>query len=495
MSIPVQPAYRWRWWILAVMLAAEIMDLLDSTIVNVAGPDLQRSLGASSVGLQWVIGGYALTLGAGLVLGGRLGDRFGRRSMFLLGLGLFTAASLLCSVSPSIGFLIGTRLIQGLAGALLLPQGLGLLRENFSGAEMGKVFGIFGPVLGLGGILGPLIGGGLIQADLFGIGWRAVFLVNVPIGLAALAVSWRILPHKRGDRSMGIDILGATIIVASSALLVLPLNLGQEQGWPAWTWVSIAAGLAGFVVFAGQQRRAVAGGSTPLVVPTIFNQPAYPLGLVGIALFFCALIGTQLVLTLYLQVGHAYTAGQAGLGNLPVALGTAVGGAISGAFLAEKLGRVVLQIGAVVQIVGAALLWSALRHDSPFSIWHVVPGIAIAGLGSGLIIAALFTIILAAVRDEEIGSASGVLTAVQSIASSVGVAVFGSTFFHVIGGGSAGQAFQRCLYLQAGLLVVFLALTYLFPRKGRPDEFTATGTADPAGDQLTAVSKLTGEVR
>ncbi|MGI4895435.1 MAG: MFS transporter [Janthinobacterium lividum] len=465
--------YRWRWLILGVMLTAELMDLLDSTIVNVAGPDLERSLAATPLGLQWVIGGYALTLGAGLILGGRLGDRFGRRRMFLGGLLAFTLASLLCALAPSIGALIGVRLVQGLAGAMLLPQGLGLLRENFSGKELAQVFGVFGPVLGLGGILGPLIGGGLIDADLFGLGWRAVFLVNVPIGLVALVLAWRILPHLAGDHRVGIDVVGAALIVLASALLVLPLNLGQEQGWPVWTWLSMTAGLAGFVAFAWQQREASARGRTPLVVPGIFTRPAYTLGLAGIALFFSALIGTQLTLTLFLQIGHGFSAGQAGLGNLPVALGTAIGGAVSGAVLAERLGRAVLQIGAVVQIAGATLLWSELDSigaNDPFHSWHVVPGIALSGIGSGLVIAALFSTILAAVRDDEIGSASGVLSAVQSIAGSIGVAVFGSTFFHAITTGSPEHAYQQTLLIQMGLLVVFLLLTFLFPKKGRPDD-------------------------
>lgn len=468
-------AYRWRWLILGVMLAAEIMDLLDSTIVNVAGPDLERSLGASALGLQWVIGGYALTLGAGLILGGRLGDRFGRRRMLLVGLASFTVASLLCAISPTIEVLIVVRLLQGLAGAMLLPQGLGLLRENFSGKELAQVFGVFGLVLGLGGILGPLVGGGLIEADLFGLGWRSVFLVNLPIGIAALIISWRILPRRAGDRTIGVDVVGAAIIVCASALLVLPLNFGQEEGWPAWTWVSIAAGLAGFVLFAWQQRAASRRGRAPLVVPGIFSRPAYTLGLAGIALFFSALIGTQLVLTLFLQIGNGFSAGEAGLGNLPVALGTAIGGALSGAFLAERLGRAVLQIGAIVQIAGAALLWIELGADGPFDIWQIVPGIAIAGVGSGMVIAALFSIILAAVRDDEIGSASGVLTAVQSLASSIGVAVFGSTFFSAITSGSPADAFRRTIIIQACFLAVFLAVTFLFPRQGRAEEFADAG--------------------
>lgn len=466
--LPASP-YKWRWVILGLMLAAEIMDLLDATIVNVAGPSLEESLGASPLGLQWVIGGYALTLGAGLIVGGRLGDRYGRRAIFLLGLATFTIASLLCALAPNIELLITMRLLQGLAAAVLLPQGLGLLRENFHGKELAQVFGVFGPALGLGGILGPVIGGGLIEADLFGWGWRSVFLVNLPIGIIAFVIAWRVLPRRNGDRSVGIDLFGTGLIVASSALLVLPLNLGQEQGWPLWTWLSVAAGLIGFVLFARQQYLASARGRTPLVIPTIFAHRSYSLGLVGIALFFSGLIGTQLVLTLYLQLGHGFTPGEAGLGNLPIAIGSAIGGAISGAFLAEKLGRTVLQLGAVMQLLGAGLLWFELGSTDPFSIWQIVPGIVIGGIGSGAVIAALFSIILAAVKDEEIGSASGVLTAVQSIASSIGVAVFASVFFDYFMQGDPEQAFRQTLLIQAALVIAFFGVSFLFPKKARDE--------------------------
>ncbi|MGC5346100.1 MFS transporter [Streptomyces sp. AM 4-1-1] len=472
------PPYRWRWLILVVMLVAEIMDLLDASIVNVAGPSLEKSLGATPVGLQWVIGGYALTLGAGLILGGRLGDRYGRRRMFLLGLGSFTATSLLCALAPNIESLIAFRLLQGTAGAMLLPQGLGLLRENFSGAELTKVFGIFGPVLGLGGIIGPVLGGGLIQGDLLGLGWRLVFLVNLPIGIAALIVAAKFVPRKQGDRTVVVDGVGAALVAASCALLVLPLNQGQESGWPLWTWLCMAASVLGFAAFAAQQRRTAAAGREPLVTPALLRKPAFTVGLGGIALFFGGLVGTQLVLTLYLQIGRHFTAGEAGLGNLPLALGTAVGGAVSGAFLADRIGRAVLQIGPLVQLAGAALLWSELDGSRSFSIWDIAPGVAVSGIGAGMVIAALFSFILAAVDDDEIGSASGVLSAVQSIGGSIGVAVFGSVFFARAEDGDFATGFRHALIAQACLLVAFLAITFLLPRKGRPegDEF-----ADPAG--------------
>jgi EmrB/QacA subfamily drug resistance transporter len=461
--------YRWRWLIVAVMLTAEIMDLLDSTIVNVAGPALEQSLGATSIGLQWVIGGYALSLGGGLILGGRLGDRFGRRRLFLIGLACFTLASLACAMAPSIELLIALRLVQGFAGALLLPQGLGLMRENLSGRELATAFGIFGPVFGLGGIIGPVLGGALIQGDIAGLGWRSVFLVNVPIGIAALVISWRIIPRRTGDRTITIDIVGAAIIAASSVLLVLPLNYGQSLGWPLWTWVSLAASIAGFSLFVLQQRRVSNRGGVPLVTPSLFRKVAYTVGLGGIALFFAGLVGTQLILTIFLQIGERFSAGEAGLGNLPLAIGSAIGGGVSGAILVDKLGRVVLQFGPIIQLAGAAALWVELGAGGPFSIWQIVPGLVLSGIGSGAVIAALFTIILGAVDDHEVGTASGVLTAVQSIGAAVGVAVFGSVFFHSISSESPSDAYRVALLIQGGLLATFIALSFFFPKKAKPE--------------------------
>ena len=457
-----------RWFVLAVMLTAEIMDLLDSTVVNVAGPSLRRDLGASPTALQWIIGGYPLALGAGLILGGRLGDRFARRRMFLVGLAGFTLASLVCGLAPSVGVLITARLVQGAFGAVLLPQGFGLIRSVFPPEEFGKAFAVFGPVFGLAGILGPLIGGGLIQLDLFGTDWRLIFFVNLPLGLAAFLIARVVLPRTPSDRAIRIDLAGAALVIVASALLVLPLIQGQQLGWPAWTWLSLIAAAAGYAGFVLQQRHRVRSGRVPLVVPSIFRKSHYVVGLAGIALFFAGLVGVQLILTLFLQVGEGFSAGQAGLSNLPLAVGSGIGGAISGAVLADRLGRGALQIGAVVQLVGALLL-RFLVDPSAFSIWAAVPGLLIAGLGSGMVVAALFSIVLAAVTDEEAGSASGVLSAVQSIAASVGVALFGTIFFSRVTAGDPGAGFQWAIVLQIGLLIVFLAVSPLFPKKARAD--------------------------
>jgi len=457
--------YKYRWLILAVMLAAEIMDLIDATIINVGGPTLQKYLGTSVIDLQWVIGGYTLALGSGLILGGRLGDRFGRRYMFLFGMIGFTAASLACSMAQSTQALITLRFIQGFLGAMLLPQGFGLLKAVFPPKELGQAFGVFGPVFGLAGILGPVLGGGLIQADLFGLGWRAVFLVNVPIGIAAAAIAWQVLPRVPGDKAIKIDILGALLVIASSALLIYPLIQGQKENWPAWTFISVAISTAGFVLFAFQQRWISKTKLAPLINPTILTKPTYTVGLLGMALFFAGVTGFALIITLFLQLGHGFSSGEAGLGNIPIAVGFAIGAGLSGGFLAAKFGRKVLQLGAGLEIVGLVVLWFVVNSQTEFNFWLLVPGMVITGLGSGLIVAALFDIVLGAADETEVGSASGVLSAVQSIASSLGVAVFGTVFFGQAKLGQINQGLLNSLWVSVGLMVLFLVVTPFLPKQ------------------------------
>lgn len=362
-----------RWLILGIVLAAEVMDLLDSTIVNVAGPSLKDELLATPSALQWVIGGYTLTLGAGLVLGGRLADRYSRRNIFLLGLISFTITSAFCAIAPNIQFLIISRLLQGFAGALVLPHVIGFIRDVFPPEELGKAFAIFGPVFGLGGILGPIVGGFIIDGNIASTGWRGVFIVNIPIGLATIFLAYKYLPHAPSDHSIKIDLWGTLIIVASSGLLLLPLIQGQEAGWPLWTFLSLAASAFGFGVFTLQQRAVIARGKTPLVDPEIFKSKTYNLGLTGIFTFFAGFTGVYLIITLFLQIGEGYSARGAGIANIAIALGTAIGGALSGAVLAEKFGTRVLQIGALAQIIGALLLFFALPDMQSFNFWHIAP--------------------------------------------------------------------------------------------------------------------------
>jgi EmrB/QacA subfamily drug resistance transporter len=329
-----------RWWILAVVLMAECMDLLDGTVVNIAAPAIHRDLHASATQLQWIVGGYALAIAVVLITGGRLGDLFGRRRMFLIGVAAFTSASLLCGLAPSSETLIAARLAQGVGGAMMLPQGLGLLRESFPEAEMPKVFGMFGPVMGLAAMLGPIIGGALVGIDLFGTGWRLVFLVNLPVGILALVSGFRLLPAGTRNRALGIDWLGSLITVAAGVALVYPLIEGRSLGWPAWTFAAMALGVAGLIGFAVEQRRRARAGHPTLVTPSVFSHRGYTVGLATALLFFAAMIGAMLTLTLYLQFGQGYSALHAGLTLIPWSFGAGVGAGLSGGLLGPKLGRI-----------------------------------------------------------------------------------------------------------------------------------------------------------
>ncbi|MEI6590642.1 MAG: MFS transporter, partial [Actinomycetes bacterium] len=436
------------------------------TIVNVAGPALAQKLHASSTDVEWVIGGYALALGSGLILGGRLGDRFGRRNMFLFGLVGFTLASLACAAAPTVLALIIFRFVQGFLGAMLLPQGFGLIREAFPPEDFGKAFAAYGPAFGLGGILGPIIGGFLIQANILDLGWRAVFLVNLPIGIVATYLSARFIQKSTPDKTIKIDIVGALLVIIASGLLVYPLIKGQEAGWPLWTYLMLIGSIVVFLLFARLESAAKKNGTTSLIDAAIFKKRSYTLGLAGLGLYFAGFTGIYLILTLFLQFGEKFTSAEAGLGNIPIALGSAIGGTISGAFLAEKIGgRFTLQIGALVQLIGIALLWVALPGLENFSIWQMVPALVVSGIGTGLIAAPIFDTVLSTVEPQQSGSASGVLSAVQSVFSSVGVAIFGTVFFQYALLGQADVGFRSALIVQLIIVVLFVGLVSVLPKR------------------------------
>lgn len=472
MSKVAAAGYKYKWLVLTVVLVAEMMDLLDSTIVNVAGPTLKERLAASNTDLQWVIGGYALALGAGLILGGRLGDRFGRRNMFIFGLIGFTLASVACALAPTVVALIIFRFIQGFIGAMLLPQGFGLIRESFPPQEFGKAFAAYGPAFGLGGILGPIIGGFLIEADVAGLGWRAMFLVNLPIGIIATLLSIKYLPKSEADKTVKIDLLGAFLVVLASGMLVYPLIKGQEAGWPLWTYLMLVGSVIVFFIFTRIEKATNKRGGSPLIDSRIFQKRDYNFGLAGLGLYFAGFTGVYLILTLFLQFGEKFTSSGAALGNIPIALGAAIGGTISGAFLSDKIGgRYTLQIGATVQLIGVSLLWVGLPSLNDFSIWQIVPALVISGIGTGLIAAPIFDTILSTVDSKLSGSASGVLSAVQSVSSSVGVAIFGTVFFKFSQLGQADAGFRNALLVQLVILLLFIGVSFALPKRAERQDY------------------------
>jgi EmrB/QacA subfamily drug resistance transporter len=459
--------YRHRWLILAVVLAAECMDLIDSTVVNVAAPLIAHDFHASSTSLQWIVGGYPLAIAVGLIAGGRLGDLVGRRTMFLLGAVGFVAASILCGLSTGSGMLIAARLIQGSFAALMLPQGFGILREVFPPDEVQKAFAIFGPVIGLSAVLGPLLGGTLIDLDLWGTGWRLVFLVNVPIGAAAIIAGLRLLPASRPDRGTRLDLVGTVLVAAFSVLIVYPLIQGREDGWPWWTYASMAGGVVVLVIFAVYQKVRDRRGDAPLVTPSVFGHRGYSAGLIFALIFFAGLGGTLLCATLFLQVGQGFTAIHAALCTVPLSVGLVIGAGLSGGFLGPKFGRLTLQGGVVVAGLGWLLVVLAVRGSGTKGFLELAPGLLVAGIGTGLLVAPMFDIILASVTDAETGSASGVLNAAQQLATSIGVAVLGTIFFDSIGRGDFHNALVRCLLVEVGAMIALLVVSPLLPRYAR----------------------------
>jgi EmrB/QacA subfamily drug resistance transporter len=461
-----------RWAVLALVLAAECMDLLDGTIVNVAAPTIRTDLHASAAGLQWIIGGYALAFAVGLITGARLGDIYGRKRTFVLGALGFVVSSVACGFAVSPEMLIGCRLAQGTAAALLIPQGLGIIRSVFAPDELGSAFAFFGPVIGLSSMLGPIIGGALIDADAFGSSWRLIFFVNLPLGLLAALGAVRLMPESTAPRRPRLDLVGTSLAALAMGLLIYPLIQGQSMGWPLWTYLMIVASLVTFGALVVWTKRARRTGHDPLVEAGIFGHRSYVAGLGSIVVFFAGMIGTLLVLTLYLQFGEHFSAIHAGLTLAPFAVGSALGATLAATVLVPRLGRVVLQVGAF--IIGGGVWW--LRdviadHGLSTTSLSLAPPQIFLGLGIGMLISPLFGFILASVTDDEVGSASGVLNASQQLAGAVGVALLGTIFFATLGHAGFVEAVSRCLLVELGSIPVLVVLTGLLPRQARDDAF------------------------
>jgi EmrB/QacA subfamily drug resistance transporter len=462
-----------QWFVLLTVLGADVMDLLDSTIVNVGAPSIARDLHASGSQLQWVIAGYTLAMAVALITGGRLGDLYGRRRMFLIGVGGFTVFSALSSAAGDPQLLIAARVLQGLCAALMLPQGLTIIRSVFPPAQAGAAMGIFGPVMGIAATLGPIVGGALVQADLFGSQWRSIFWVNVPLGLAAMAAALRVIPRDKshGPVAPTLDVAGMLLSGLGMLLLVYPLIQGREKGWPGYMFAMMAAALPVFAAFWLQQRARAASDRTPLVTPSLFAKRAFSGGLVFAVFFFGAMGAIFLVLMLHVQLALGYSSLHAGLTGLPFSLGAAVGAGLGGGLLAPRYGRRVLHAGVLMMAAGlGALAWTVSAAGQSLTSWDLAPSYGVCGLGMGLLITTYYAMVVSAVDDAETGTAGGVLNAVQQLASSLGVALFGTLYFNSMQSGhSSVSAASSTLWFAVIAVVLCVPLGFLLPRFARPD--------------------------
>ncbi|MDN5726550.1 MAG: MFS transporter [Propionibacteriales bacterium] len=474
----VAPPARTPIALVGVILVASFMDLLDVTIVAVAAPDIQTSLNATPTQLQWMIAAYALALGAALVTGGRIGDLYGRRRTFLLGLAGFVLASAACALAPTADLLITTRVLQGLMAGLMVAQVFGIIRASLTRQQMGAALGAYGGVQGVAAIAGPLLGGLLVTGNVFDLGWRTIFWVNVPIGLVALAIGRRVIPESREPRSGRLDLAGASLLASALVLILLPIVQGQAWGWPVWGWALLAAGLAMLVAFVVFERRVVAAGRQPLFDPRLLRNRAFSSGLVASLAFFGGIASFFLLLSIQLQDGTGRTALATGLITLPYALGSMLTSGV-GVALAPRYGRLLLIIGSLTIALSHVVMWQVItRVDSPMW-WHLGIPLLIGGLGLGLAAPPLVNVILAGVPAAAAGAAGGALSTVNQVGGAVGVAVLGTMFFTRIAQSPPSStvftdAFATVLPWQAALYLLAAALMTLLP----PTSSLHPGSAD-----------------
>jgi MFS family permease len=434
--------------------------------VTAARPPSPRDLHASDSGLEWVVAGYGLTFSALLIAVTRLGDRWGRRRMFSWGTALFVVASAACGAAPTMELLICARLAQGVAGAMVSPMVLALIGDVYAGPRMPRAIGIYSMVMGLAAATGQLIGGVLIHLDLAGSGWRAIFWVNVPIGLAAAVLAPRLLPDRRagGVRTgKGIDVVELLLATTALTALLLPLLEGRRLDWPLWTWLSLAgAGVAG-VLTVVRSRALLRRGERPLVEPEAFRSATVRIAIACQTLLFVGMASYFLVLALYLQNGRGLDALASGsvftLVAVPYMLGTG-----SQRRLAAQLGRWTVPFGAGVFALGhLALLGAVAEHGVGGSLIDLFPGLALAGFGMGIALTALIDAAMGDVDPAHAGAVSGVLSTAQQVGNALGVAVVGMVFFAAVGGGYA-HALRLSLVVLVGTTAAVALLSTLLHR-------------------------------
>jgi MFS family permease len=393
-------------------------------------------------------------------------------------MGGFVAASALCALAPSAGVLIACRALQGAVGAIMIPQGFGLIREMFGDEGQQKAFAVFGPVMGLSAVAGPVIGGALVDLDLWGTGWRSIFLVNVPLGLAAIALGRkhlpRVAPASPGAR---IDLPSVGMATVGCFALVYPIVEGRELGWPVWAFALLVAGVALLGFFGRRQARLARGGArsdrSPLVDPSILDRRAYVSGLVLVLCFIGAMGGMILVFNVMLQAGFGFTPLDSGVATIGIPV-AAIFGSITSSVTLERLGRTTIHIGTATMAVGLLIADLVLRsRGSDLSAWDLAAPLSVAGFGMGMVFVPMFDVILAGVEPQQLGSASGLLETIQQLAMSLGIAVVGTVLFGVLGGDHGPAAFVRsadhALLVAVGFLVAAFAVAWWLPRHARSE--------------------------
>jgi MFS family permease len=426
-----------RWAALAVLLAGSVLAPLDFFIVNNAMPSITRGLGATAADVQLVISGYAVIYAVFLITGGRLGDIYGRKSVFMIGLGGFALASALCGLAWSPRALIGARLLQAFAAAAMAPQALASVHALFPAHERGRALGIYGIALGLSSIAGQLLGGALVGADIGGYGWRLIFLINLPIAAVVILAAIPLVRDTRGTHRPKLDLGGVVLSSLALASFVVPLVEGRERGWPWWSLAMLLTTPFFVEAFRRHEIRLAKAGGDPLVSIEVFRSPGLLRG-IGATLTLYAVATFFLTYSIWLQSALGYTAWQAGLWILPFSLGFLMASTFSAA-LGRLLGPSTPSL-AFVLAAGGSLITSLVITRSPVGVmppWPlIVPPMMLFGFGMGLIIPTMVRVIVERVEPRHAGLVGGLFNSTLQISAAISIAVLGGLFYTVLGGRS-----------------------------------------------------------
>ncbi|MEU9982073.1 MFS transporter [Streptomyces sp. NPDC050856] len=485
-------------------MTAAFMDLVDVTIVNIAIPSIERDLSASFGAIQWITAGYALAFAAGLITGGRLGDIYGRKRLFLIGMAGFTVASALCGLAANPEILVAARLLQGAMAALMVPQVLAIIHVTFPAHERGKVFGLFGAIVGLGAVSGPLLGALLTQWNLFGLEWRPIFLINLPVGMAGLLLGRAFITESRAERTLRLDLVGVVLVTLGLLMLIYPLTRGRELGWPLWGHLCMAGSAVVFGAFVAYEKYKTRKDGSPLVELSLFRVKSFAAG-IAVQLTFGVVMGIFfLVWTLYMQMGLGWSPLRAGLTGVPFSIAVSVAAGLSVQKLVPRFGRKVLQAGALTMAGGLLLyIWEAGRYGAAIQSWQMVPPLVIMGLGMGLIVAPLTDAVLSDVPREHAGSASGLINTTGQMGNALGLGLVSVVFFGSIDGqrltpdrvGTVfADAFQGSLWWVVGILAAIFAIMFALPKRPKQHlEGETVAGPDLSGDLSSGPSGPSGQ--
>jgi EmrB/QacA subfamily drug resistance transporter len=461
------------WRAVSIVLVGAFMALLDTTIVNVALPSIRTGLHASSASLEWIVSGYALAYGLALVPGGRAGDRFGHKRLFLIGLTIFTLASVACGLSQSEAQIVVARIVQGLGAGLFFPSISATIQHSFTGPARSKAFGVLGAVIGVSTAIGPLLGGLIIAGVGAHDGWRWVFLVNLFIGAVAIPMAaWR-LPKAAGRVRRGFDPVGLGLLTGGLLLLLIPLVEGEQDGWPAWTWICFGGCVVVFALLAAWELRADKRGGDPLLKPGLLRQTSFSAGAVFAVAFFGGFSSIFFTLSILWQEGLGHSALITGAVIAPYSVGTLISAANSDK-LSARLGRLVLVLGCSLLIIGLGLVVLVIHLTAPaVNGWDLVGPLLLAGVGTGMTIAPNQDFVLATVPRAEAGTAAGILSTSQRVGTAIGIGVIGTVLFGSLkfaaGPDMVASAFahsaQLALLANLGFMVVALILVLALPRQ------------------------------